>query len=68
MLYVGEKENEPLVAHNIWSIRLKDKNKQEFRHIIGKATLTTLEPGIELEGFEENSNILKKVQGITILN
>lgn len=68
MLYIGHKESEPLVAHNIWSIRLKDKNNQEFRHIIGKATLTTLEPGIELEGFKEDSNILKKVLGITVLN
>lgn len=68
MLYIGQKESEPLVAHNIWSIRLKDENNQEFRHIIGKATLTTLEPGIELEGFKEDSNILKKVLGITVLN
>ncbi len=68
MLYIGQKNSEPLVAHNVWSVRLKDKNNQEFRHIIGKATLTTLEPGIELEGFTEDSNILKKVLGITILN
>lgn len=68
MLYIGQKDKEPLVAHNIWSIRLKDKNNQEFRHIIGKASLTTLEPGIELEGFTKDSNILNKVLGITILN
>lgn len=24
MLYVGVKNNEPLVVHNIWSVRLKD--------------------------------------------
>ena len=68
MLYIGLKNSEPIVAHNVWSIRLKDKNNQEFRHIIGKATLTTLEPGIELEGFTKDSNILNKVLGITILN
>lgn len=68
MLYIGQKDKEPLVAHNVWSIRLKDKNNQEFRHIIGKASLTTLEPGIELEGFTKDSNILNKVLGITILN
>lgn len=67
MLYIGVKNGEPLVAHNVWSIRLKDKNQEEFRHIIGKATITTLEPGIELEGFTNESNILGKVLGITIL-
>lgn len=67
MLYLGIKYNEPIVAHNVWSVRLKDKNDKEFRHIIGKATITTLEPGKELEGFNENSNILNKVLGIVIL-
>ena len=50
------------------SYRGSQENNQEFRHIIGKATLTTLEPGIELEGFKEDSNILKKVLGISVLN
>ncbi|PUE64559.1 C40 family peptidase [Arcobacter lacus] len=67
MLYVGIKNDEPMVAHNVWSVRLKDKNNKEFRHIIGKATITTLEPGKELEGFDETSNILNKVLGIVIL-
>ncbi|MCT7908813.1 SH3 domain-containing protein [Arcobacter lacus] len=67
MLYVGIKNDEPMVAHNVWSVRLKDKDNKEFRHIIGKATITTLEPGKELEGFDETSNILNKVLGIVIL-
>lgn len=68
MLYIGLQDSEPLVAHNLWSIRLKDKNNQEFRYIIGKAVVTTLEPGIELEGFDSDSNLLGKVAGITILH
>lgn len=67
MLYIGIENNEPLVAHNIWSVKLKDKNSKEFRHIIGKTVITTLEPAKELEGFNEDSNILKRVLGITIL-
>ncbi|MFW3345180.1 SH3 domain-containing protein [Aliarcobacter butzleri] len=67
MLYLGIKDNEPMVVHNVWSVRLKDKNNKEFRHIIGKSTITTLEPGKELEGFDDNSNILNKVLGIVIL-
>ncbi|MBL3518934.1 SH3 domain-containing protein [Arcobacter lanthieri] len=67
MLYIGIKNNEPLVVHNIWSVRMKDKDNKEFRHIIGKAIITTLEPAKEIEGFIEDSNILKRVLGITIL-
>ena len=67
MLYLGVENDEPLVAHNIWSVRLKDKDNKEFRHIIGKTVITTLEVGKELDGFHEDSNILKRVLGITIL-
>jgi len=67
MLYIGVKDDEPLVVHNVWSVKIKDKNNKEFRHIIGKTTITTLEPAKELEGFTENSNILKRVVGIVIL-
>lgn len=67
MLYVGVKNNEPLVVHNIWSVRLKNSSGEKYRHIIGKATITTLEPGKEMKDFDEDNNILKKVTGIVIL-
>lgn len=67
MLYIGTKNNEPLVMHNIWSIRLKNKQGKEFRHIIGKTSITSLEPGKDLEGFTQSSNLLNKIQGIVIL-
>lgn len=67
MLYVGIKENEPLVMHNMWSVRLKDKNGRKYRHIIGKASITTLEPGKEIKDFDEENNVLKKIRGIVIL-
>ncbi|MDD3054873.1 MAG: SH3 domain-containing protein [Aliarcobacter sp.] len=67
MLYIGIKENEPLVLHNMWSIRLKDSNGRKYRHIIGKATVTTLEPGKGIKDFDEDTNILNKIQGIVIL-
>ena len=67
MLYVGIKRGEPLVMHNMWSIRLKDKWGKKYRHIVGKATITSLEPGKELADFDENNNILRQVKGIVIL-
>ncbi len=67
MLYIGVKENEPLVFHNIWSVRLKDTDGKKYRHIIGKATITTLEPGKDIKDFDEDTNILNRIQGIVIL-
>ncbi len=67
MLYVGIKNNEPLVMHNMWSVRLKNKWGKKARHIIGKATITTLEPGKELKDFDENNNVLRQVLGIVVL-
>ena len=67
MLYIGIKENEPLVLHNMWSVRLKDSNGRKYRHIIGKAMVTTLEPGKGIKDFDEDTNILNKIQGIVVL-
>ena len=67
MLYIGIKENEPLVLHNMWSVRLKDSNGKKYRQIIGKATVTTLEPGKGIKDFDEDTNILNKIQGIVVL-
>lgn len=67
MLYIGIKENEPLVFHNIWSVRLKDSDGKKYRHIIGKATITTLEPGKGIKDFDEDTNILNRIQGIVVL-
>lgn len=67
MLYIGIKGNEPLVMHNMWSVRLKDETGKKYRYIIGKATTTTLEPGKEMKDYDEDNNILKRVEGIIIL-
>ncbi len=67
MMYIGIKNNEPLVMHNMWSIRLKDETGKKYRHIVGKATITTLEPGLGMKDYDEDGNILKKVEGIIIL-
>ena len=64
MLYIGEKDNESLVFHNIWGIRTKDKMK---RKIIGKAVITTLNPGKELAEIDKSYNFLSRIKGMTLL-
>lgn len=67
MLYIGIKENEPLVLHDMWSVRLQDNNGNKYRHIVGKTSVTTLEPGIGMKDYKDESNILNRVLGIVIL-
>lgn len=67
MLYVGAENNEPLVMHNMWSVRLLNERGEEYRHIVGKASVTTLEPGKDLKDYNPKKSILTKVRGIVIL-
>ncbi len=68
MLYIGLKENEPLVFHNVWGIKTLDKNGEDGRFIIGRAVITTLNPGSELANFVREKNILAKIEGMVLVN
>jgi len=60
MLYVGcDRSGRPLVFHNAWSIVLKDGTRRRVRYI-GKAVVTTLEPGREL-GLVPGSSLVDRV-------
>jgi len=65
MLYVGHENGEPLVFHNIWGLRIVDENGKDGRYIIGKAVITTLEPGKEIQGINPNSTLVHRLEGIT---
>lgn len=67
MLYVGIKDNEPLMMHNMWSVRLKNDIGLQYRHIVGKTSITTLEPLKESKDFDEKQSLLSKVIGIVVL-
>ncbi|HEY6873938.1 MAG TPA: NlpC/P60 family N-terminal domain-containing protein [Geobacteraceae bacterium] len=63
MLYVGtDPAGRPLVFHDAWSVRVKDA-AGERPQFIGKAVVTTLEPGKEL-GLAEGGTLLE--QGISL--
>jgi len=59
MLYVGtDPAGRPLVFHNAWTVRVKDAAGERV-HFIGKAVITTLEPGKEL-GLAEGVTLLEQ--------
>ena len=68
MLYVGMKDKEPLIFHNIWGIKTLKDNDKEDRFIIGKTVITTLELGKDLPNYMQRDNLLSKIEGIVILN
>lgn len=47
MLYIGQRGGRPLVFHNMWGVRTRNSGRPG-RHIVGKAVITTLAPGMEL--------------------
>jgi hypothetical protein len=63
MLYVGAWQGEPLVLHNMWALRTGNNGG-----IIGRAVITTLEPGRERADLERPDGLLiNRVGGITLL-
>jgi len=67
MIYVGEKNNEPLVFHNMWGVKTLDSDGNYGRNIIGKAAVTTLRPGSELNNYVEKYSVLRRIKSITML-
>jgi cell wall-associated NlpC family hydrolase len=68
MLYVGSsKENEPLAFHNLWGIKTKDSLGNEGRNVVGKAVISELDIGKELDLYDEKSSILTKIEGIVLI-
>ncbi len=68
MMYIGVKDGQALIFHNIWGIRTKDLRGCEGRKIIGQAVITTLRPGHELRNFDsEAGDLLNHIAGMSIL-
>ncbi len=68
MLYIGRKDGRALIFHNIWGIRTKDLRGREGRKIIGKAVITTLQPGQELIDIDSAAgSLLDHIAAMNIL-
>jgi len=68
MLYIGAKDGEPLVFHNFWSVRTEDIEGRAGKRIIGRAAITTLHPGRELQPpGSSRGDLLEAIQGMTLL-
>ncbi len=66
LLYIGTYQESVMVMHNFWGIRTVDKMGNKGRHIIGKAVISTLELGAELEEFDPTMKLLSRVESMNI--
>ncbi len=65
-LYIGTYKGQPLMFHNMWGIRTNEGGR-EGRHIIGRAVVTSLEPGAELPNVRRENLILSRLRGMSVL-
>ena len=67
MLYIGEQAGRAVVFHNFWKVKTVDLQGRKGRRIVGRAVITTLNPGQELRPEGDPGEILPAIQGMTIL-
>ncbi len=66
LLYIGTYQDNVMTMHNIWAIRTIDKNGKKGRHIVGKAVVSTLELGSDLETFDPANKLLTRALSMNI--
>jgi hypothetical protein len=64
MLYIGHKNNEPLFFHDVWGVKTKSFFGKDGRKIVGKAVITTLNMGEEVNSYDEKRSLASRVKGI----
>ena len=68
MLYIGVHQGKPLIFHNFWSIKTRDADGKKGRVIVGRAAVTTLHPGHELQSPDlPRAGILYGLEGMVFL-
>lgn len=66
VIYMGKYKEQPIIFHARWGVPLF-KDQEEYRYIIGKSVITSLEYGKELNGFDqEKSSFLSTISAATI--
>lgn len=64
-LYVGKYKGQAAMFHNIWGVRVLDKNGEDGRHVIGRCVITSLQPGKELPNLAKGMTLRDRLLGIS---
>lgn len=65
-LYVGDYKGQPVMFHNMWGIRTQEGRK-EGRLVIGKAVVTSLQPGAEVSAVPKENLLLARMRGMSVV-
>ncbi len=73
MLYLGQYEGEAVAFHNIWGLRTLDVDEdgegRSGRNIIGRAVVTTLLPGQEIQNLDPaKGHLLDRINTLAIMD
>jgi len=65
MLYIGSVNGKPLVFHALWGVNVRQGDGGKVKLVVGKAIVSTLEPGAELP--VTGGSLLEKLGSMRIL-
>ncbi len=66
MLYIGEDRGRAAVLHALWGVRTRGADGRDGRHIVGRAVITSLQPGIELPHLAPNGDLRQRIRGLAL--
>lgn len=66
-LYVGPWKNRPAIFHNAWGLRIVKDGSDDERFVIGKAVVTSITPGMELENLYRPKTFVDRIRTLTRL-
>lgn len=69
-VYLGEYEGRAVMFHNIWGLRTKSAkgtSAAEGRAVVGKAVVTTLQPGLERPDLASPGSLLDRIERVAVL-
>jgi hypothetical protein len=68
MLYIGVHQGKPIIFHNFWSIKTRDADGKRGKIVVGRAAVTTLHPGRELQNLDlPRAGLLSGLEGMVFL-
>ncbi len=68
MLYIGMFKNKIAIFHSFWGVRTAHFfKKDKGRRVVGRAVVTSLEPGKELDDYDFCYSLINKIEGMTFV-
>lgn len=66
-LYVGQQDGRAVMFHNLWGVRVQDDEGVEGRYVLGRAVVTSTQPGLDVPGNTTPEGLLGRMLGLTVL-